>query len=110
MANITIDGKQIKVEQTAKLAVEMIDRRVRVASLDQPDGRREARQVAQAEEVDLQQPGGLDVPHLPLGRDDVLVLFLVGQPLERAELDQGPVGDHDAGSVDASVLDAGDGG
>ncbi len=35
------------------------------------------RQVAQAEEVHLEQAGLLDVPHLPLGADDLFILVLV---------------------------------
>ena len=35
------------------------------------------RQVAQAEEVHLQEAGLLDVAHVPLGADDLLSLSLV---------------------------------
>ena len=38
--------------------------------VDDPHGRFQGGQVAQAEEVHLEQPGLLDVAHLPLGADD----------------------------------------
>ena len=71
--------------------------------VDEPDGRGEGGEVAQAEEVHLQQPGLLDVAHLPLGGDDLLGLVLVGELLERDELLERPVGDHDARGVRADV-------
>ena len=63
----------------------------------------EGGEVAQAEEVHLQQPGLLDVAHLPLGGDDLLGLVLVGELLERDELLERPVGDHHARGVGADV-------
>ena len=71
--------------------------------LDELHGGGEARQVAQAEEVHLQQAGLLDIPHLPLGGDDLLVLVLVRELLERHELLERPVGDHDARGMGADV-------
>ncbi len=67
--------------------------------LDQVDGLAQDRQVAQAEEVHLQQTGRLDVPHRPL-RDDV---FLARDAAERHVVGQRPVGDHDGGRVRADV-------
>ena len=64
---------------------------------------RGGRQVAQAEEVHLQEPGLLDVAHLPLGGDDLLGLVFVGDLLQRHELFERPVGDHHAGGVGADV-------
>ena len=49
---------------------------VRVAFLDDPHGRFQRGEVPQAEEVHLQEPGLLDVAHVPLGADD---LFLVAR-------------------------------
>ena len=74
-------------------------------SLIEPDGRVQARQVAQAEEVHLQQAGLLDVAHLPLGADDLLVLVLVRELLERDQVLERPVGDHHARGVRADVPD-----
>ena len=58
-------------------------------------------EVAQAEEVDLQQAERLDVAHREL-RHDLLVGALL---LERHDLDQRPVADHDAGGVDRVLAD-----
>ena len=69
----------------------------------QPDGRLGGGQVAQAEKIHLQQPGLLDVPHFPLGGDDLLGLVFVGDLLQGDELFERPVGDHDAGGVGADV-------
>ena len=67
------------------------------------DRRRRGRQVAQAEEVHLQEAGLLDIPHFPLGGDDLLGLVFVGDLLQRDELFERPVGDHHAGGVRADV-------
>ncbi len=67
--------------------------------LDEVDGLGENRQVAQAEEIHLQQAGALDVAHRPL-RDDFV--FAV-HPLQRHVFDQRPVGDHHRGGVRAHV-------
>ena len=53
-------------------------------------------EVAQAEEVDLQEAEGLDVAHREL-RDELLVGALL---LKRHDVRQRPVGDDDAGCVD----------
>ena len=58
-------------------------------------------EVAQAEEVDLQQAERLDVAHREL-RDDLLVGALL---LQRHDVGQRPVGDHDAGGVDRVLAD-----
>ena len=42
-------------------------RRLGMALVDEPHGRVEGGEVAQAEEVHLQQAGLLDIAHLPLG-------------------------------------------
>ena len=67
--------------------------------LDQIDDLREDRQVAQAEEVHLQQAGPLDVAHVPLGDDFLLVLHV----LQRDVIGQRAVGDHDGRGVRADV-------
>ena len=67
--------------------------------LDQIDGLGQDRQVAQAEEVHLQQAGRLDVAHRPLGDDFVLAFT---RP-KRHVLDQRLVGDHDGRGVRADV-------
>ena len=67
-----------------------------MAGLDHPDRRVERRQVPEAEEVHLEQAGLLDVPHLPLGPDDVGRLAV---DLERDHVLQRAVGDDDAGGV-----------
>ena len=74
-----------------------------MALVDEPDGRLGRCQVAQAQKVHLQEPGFLDVPHFPLGGDDLLGLVFVGKLLERDELFQRPVGDHHAGGVSADA-------
>ena len=58
-------------------------------------------QVAQPEEVDLQQPELDDVAHRQL-RDDLLVGALL---LERDDVGERPVGDDDAGGVDGVLAD-----
>ncbi len=67
--------------------------------LDQPHDLGEDRQVAQAEEVHLQQPGLLDVGHRPLGDDFLLALHV----LQGEVLDQRPIGDHHGRGVGADV-------
>ena len=54
--------------------------------LDEPDGGVEAGEVPEAEEVHLEEAGLLDVAHLPLGADDLLVLVLVRDLLERDQV------------------------
>ena len=72
---------------------------------DAPDGPDEIdrlaqdREVRQAEEVELEEPQGLDGVHLVLGHQGVGV----GGLLERHELDEGLAADHDAGGVGAGV-------
>ena len=80
-----------------------VDRGVGMALVDELDGRRGGGQVAQAEEVHLQEAGLLDIPHFPLGGDDLLGLVFVGDLLQGDELFERPVGDHDAGGVSADV-------
>ena len=58
-------------------------------------------EVAQAEEVHLQQAERLDVPHPELGDDFLVVAFL----LQRDDVGQRPVGDHDSGRVDRVLPD-----
>ena len=58
-------------------------------------------EVAQAEEVHLQQAERLDVPHPEL-RHDLLVGALL---LQRDDVGQRPVGDHDPGGVDRVLPD-----
>ena len=67
--------------------------------LDQLDGLGEDRQVAQAEEVHLQQAGRFDVAHRPLGDDFRLALHA----LQRHVLVERPVGDHHRRGVRADV-------
>ena len=58
-------------------------------------------EVAQAEEVHLQQAERLDVPHPELGDDLLVAAFL----LQRDDVGQRPVGDHDARRVDRVLAD-----
>ena len=67
--------------------------------LDQLDHLREDRQVAQAEEVHLQQAGLLHVAHRPLGDDFLLVLHV----LQGDVIGQRAVGDDHGGGVRADV-------
>ena len=67
--------------------------------LDQLDAAGEDRQVAQAEEVHLQQAGRFDVAHRPLGDDVGLALHV----LQRHVLVDRLVGDHDRRGVGADV-------
>ena len=73
-------------------------------------------EVAQPEEVHLQQPDLLDRPHRVLGDDLVRALAACRSPfsaagaavlgeLQRDDLLQRPVGDHDRGGVDRVVAD-----
>ena len=71
--------------------------------VDEPDRGRGGSQVSQAKKVHLQQPGLFDVPHFPLSGDDLLALVFIGDFLQRHELFERPVGDHDAGRVGADV-------
>ena len=61
----------------------------------------EGREIAQAQEVHLQKPGLLDVPHFPLGGDDLPGLVLVGDLLEGHQFLERPIGDHHARGVGA---------
>ena len=58
-------------------------------------------EVAQAQEVHLQEAERLDVPHPELGHDLLVGALL----LQRHVLGQRPVADHDAGGVDRVVAD-----
>ena len=80
-----------------------IDRRLGMPLVDQPDRGFEGGEIAQAQEVHLQEPGFLDVPHLPLSGDNLLGLVLVGDLLERHQLLERPVGDHHARGVGADT-------
>ncbi len=71
--------------------------------VDAPDGRLERRQVSQPQKIHLQQPGLLDVTHLPLGRHHLLGLVLVGQLLKRDQFLQRPVRDHHSRRVRTDV-------
>ena len=68
---------------------------------DEPDGLVDHVEVAEPEEVHLQQAERLDVPHPEL-RDRLLALALA---LERHDVGQRPVGDDDAGGVDRVLAD-----
>ncbi len=80
-----------------------VDRGLGVPLVDEPDGGVEGGEVAEAEEVHLEEAGLLDVAHLPLGGDDLLGLVLVGQLLQRDEVVERAVGDHHARGVGADV-------
>ena len=67
---------------------------------DQGQGVVDDRQVAQAQQVHLEQAQGLDVAHRELGRDLALDRLVEGQ-----ELDQRLGRDDDAGGVDRGVAD-----
>ena len=73
-----------------------------MALVDDPHGRFQGGQVAQAEEVHLEQPGLLDVAHVPLGADD-LVLVAPADDLKRNQGLERLVGDHHARGVRAGV-------
>ena len=73
-----------------------------MALVDDPHGRFQGGQVAQAEEVHLQQAGLLDVAHVPLGADD-LVLVAPADDLKRNQRLERLVGDHHARGVRAGV-------
>ncbi len=83
--------------------VMQVERCVAWRSFDEPDGLGQGRQVSQPEEVHLQEAGLLDVPHLPLGADDLLLLVLVRQTLQGDKVAERPVGDHDPRGVRADV-------
>ena len=70
-----------------------------VGLLDDVDRLGEHRQVAQAEEIHLQQAGPLDVPHRPLGDDFVLVLHAAQRHVFR----QRAIGNHHRRGVRANV-------
>ena len=95
--------KSSKVLGSSRGRLIEVDGRLGMPLVDEPDGRLEGGQVAQAEKVHLQQPGFLDVPHFPLGGDDLLGLVFVGDLLERDQLLERPVGDHHARGVRADV-------
>ena len=80
-----------------------VDGRLGMALVDDPHGRFQGGQVAQAEEVHLEQPGFLDVAHVPLGADD-LVLVAPADDLKRNQGLERLVGDHHARGVRAGVL------
>ena len=67
--------------------------------LDQLDALGQNRQVAQTQEVHLQQAGRFDVAHRPLGDD----FFFAGHAAQRDVLDQRPIGDHHRRGVRADV-------
>ena len=73
-----------------------------MALVDDPHGRFQGGQVAQAEEVHLEQPGFFDVAHVPLGADD-LVLVAPADDLKRNQRLERLVGDHHARGVRAGV-------
>ena len=73
------------------------------------DGRGQAREMSSVRVRSpswRQRAGLLDVPHVPPGGDDLLVLVLVRQPLERHEILQRSVGDHHARRVRARSVSA----
>ena len=88
-------GVGLAVVQREFLRVDPLARRL----LDQVHRGAEDRQVAQAQEVHLQQAGLLDVAHRPLG-DDVL---LAGHAAQRDVFGQRLVGDHHGGGMRADV-------
>ena len=77
--------------------------RLALGLLDQVEGSLDDRQVAQAEEVHLEQAELLDAVHLVLGDDGRLggVLAALGLALDGQVLGERVVGDHHGGGVDA---------
>ncbi len=71
-----------------------------VSFCDELEGVLDDRQVAEAQDVHLQQADGLDVAHRELGRD-----LALDRLVERDELDERLRRDDDAGGVDGGVAD-----
>ena len=86
-----VEGKPIEVEGG-----------VGVALVDDPHRRFQGGEVAQTEEVHLEKAGLLDVSHVPLGADD-LVLVSPANDLERNQGLERLIGDHHARGVRAGV-------
>ena len=82
-----VEGQRVHVEPHA------------AGLLDHLDGAVDHVQVAQAEEVHLEQPERIDVAHRELGHDLGVGALL----LQRQVLGQRPVADHDGGGVDGVV-------
>ena len=68
--------------------------------VDEVQGVADDGQVAQAQEVHLQEADGLDIAHGELGRD-----FALDRLVERDEFGQRPGGDDHPGGVDRGMAD-----